>query len=184
MAKPLVPDDLWHSIEPLLPAPKPRRFRFPGRQPIDDRTVLTGILFVLKPGIPWADFPGERGCCGMTLHKRLSQWQRLGVWDAIHRRLLDQLRGIAKIDCSRVVVDSASVRAVHGGGKNWPQPGGSAQGRYQTPPRGRGRGRAFGHSPARRANPCCEPIAATCRGHRADPRSRRRTASQAQAGDG
>jgi transposase len=88
MAKPLVPDDLWHSIEPLLPAPKPRRFRFPGRQPIDDRTVLTGILFVLKTGIPWADFPGELGCCGMSLHKRLSQWQRLGVGDAIHRRLV------------------------------------------------------------------------------------------------
>jgi hypothetical protein len=27
MAKPLLPDELWQRIEPLLPAPKPRRFR-------------------------------------------------------------------------------------------------------------------------------------------------------------
>jgi hypothetical protein len=36
----------------LLPPPKPRRFRYPGRKPVDDRKVLTGILFVLKTGIP------------------------------------------------------------------------------------------------------------------------------------
>ena len=32
---------------------------------------LTGILFVLKTGIPWEDFPQEMGCCGMTLWNRL-----------------------------------------------------------------------------------------------------------------
>ncbi len=40
MAKPLVTDALWERIEPLLPPPKPRRFRFPGRKPIDDRKCL------------------------------------------------------------------------------------------------------------------------------------------------
>ena len=43
---------------------------------------LTGILFVLKTGIAWEDFPCEMGCCGMTLLNRLRQWQRAGVWDA------------------------------------------------------------------------------------------------------
>ncbi|MBK1710739.1 hypothetical protein CKO17_17020, partial [Marichromatium gracile] len=42
---PLLPDDLWAEIEPLLPAPKPRRYRYPGRKPIDNRRALTGILF-------------------------------------------------------------------------------------------------------------------------------------------
>ena len=50
MAKPLLPDELWERIEPLLPPPKPRRFRFPGRKPLDNRKALTGILFVLKTG--------------------------------------------------------------------------------------------------------------------------------------
>jgi transposase len=49
MARPLVSDDLWELIEPLIPKVK-RRYRYPGRKRIDDRKVLTGILFVLHPG--------------------------------------------------------------------------------------------------------------------------------------
>ena len=59
MAKPLLSDALWKRIEPLLPPHKPRRRRFPGRKPIDDRKALTGILFVLKTGINWEDLPQE-----------------------------------------------------------------------------------------------------------------------------
>src|SRR5437762_7934471 len=46
------PDGLWQRIEPLLPK-KQRRFRYPGRKPLDDRKVLQGILFVLHTGIGW-----------------------------------------------------------------------------------------------------------------------------------
>jgi transposase len=115
MAKLLVPDDLWELIEPVLPPPKPRRSRFPGRKPVDNRVVLTGIIFVLKTGIPWEDFPREMGCCGMTLWNRLREWQSAGVWPRAHGLLLAKLRGAGLIDFSRVVVDSASVRAVFGG---------------------------------------------------------------------
>src|SRR5438093_12709883 len=117
MAKPLVSDALWDLMQPLLPPPKPRRFRYPGRKPVDDRQALTGILFVLKTGIPWEDFPIEMGCCGMTLWNRLDAWRRAGVWDTLHAVLLGQLRADDRIDFSRVVVDSSSVRAVHGGKK-------------------------------------------------------------------
>jgi transposase len=57
MAKPLLDDELWSLIEPLLPPPKPRRFKHPGRKPLDRRKALTGILFVLKTGISWEDVP-------------------------------------------------------------------------------------------------------------------------------
>jgi transposase len=60
--KPLVTDALWERIQPLLPPHPPRRHRFPGRKPLDDRMVLTGILFVLKTGIAWDDLPAELGC--------------------------------------------------------------------------------------------------------------------------
>jgi transposase len=115
MAKLLVPDELWELVEPLLP----KRTRSPqgGHPPVDDRVCLTGILFVLKTGIPWEHFPQEMGCCGMTLWNRLDEWRRAGVWEALHRLLLDRLRGAGAIDFSRVVVDSSSVRAVHGGKK-------------------------------------------------------------------
>ena len=72
MAKPLVSDELWEIVQPLLPAPKPRRFRNPGRKRLDDRKALTGILFVLKSGIPWEMLPQEMGCgSGMTCWRRL-----------------------------------------------------------------------------------------------------------------
>ena len=67
MVKPLLPDELWERIEPLLPPPKPRRFRFPGRKPLDNRKALTGILVILRTGIPWEYLPLEMGCgSGMT----------------------------------------------------------------------------------------------------------------------
>src|SRR4051812_38164703 len=47
-----LPDGLWERIEPLLPR-APRRFRYPGRKPLDDRRMLQGILFVLHTGVGW-----------------------------------------------------------------------------------------------------------------------------------
>jgi transposase len=45
---------------PLIPpeAPKPQG----GRPRVSDRAALTGILFVLKTGIPWEYLPAEMGC--------------------------------------------------------------------------------------------------------------------------
>ena len=59
MARPLVSDELWELFEPLIPK-VPRRHRFPGRKRIEDRKVLTGILFVLQTGIPWEYLPPAR----------------------------------------------------------------------------------------------------------------------------
>ena len=116
MAKQLLEDDLWDLIEPILPKPKPRRTRYPGRKPISHRQTLNGILFVLKTGIPWEYLPLEMGCgSGMTCWRRLRDWQQRGVWQRLHALLLDKLREADKIDWSRAVVDSTSVRAVFGG---------------------------------------------------------------------
>jgi transposase len=114
MAKPLLADELWAVIEPLLPAPIPKPKG--GRPPVPNRDALTGILFVLKTGIPWEYLPQEMGCgSGMTCWRRLRDWQDAGVWDQVHRFLLDQLRAADQLDLSRAIVDSASVRAVFGG---------------------------------------------------------------------
>ena len=118
MAKPLLTDEQWALLEPLLPSPKPRRKRFPGRKPITNRQALTGILFVLKTGIPWEYLPQELGCgSGMTCWRRLHEWQKAGIWQKIHEHLLAKLRQADQIDWSRAIVDSASVRALRGGKK-------------------------------------------------------------------
>jgi transposase len=116
MAKPIIDDGLWSLIEPILPKPKPRRFRFPGRKPVGNREALTGILFVLMTGTPWERLPQEMGCgCGMTCWRRLRDWQEAGVWERLHQFLLSRLNGADKISWFHALVDSASVRAVFGG---------------------------------------------------------------------
>src|SRR5437660_11392365 len=90
MAKPIVSDELWEIVEPLIPRVE-RRFRNPGRKRIDDRRVLTGILFVLKTGIPWEHLPQEMGCgSGMTCWRRLRDWNEAGVWERLHQVLLKE----------------------------------------------------------------------------------------------
>ena len=46
MPGPLVPDELWEFVQPLLPRHKARPGKR-GRPPVDDRACLTGIIFVL-----------------------------------------------------------------------------------------------------------------------------------------
>lgn len=119
MAKELISDELWAEIEPLLPKPKRRRFRYPGRKSLDRRKVLNGIVFVLRSGIPWEMLPQEMGCgSGMSCWRYLSAWQKSGVWQKVHEFLLNKLQKSNRIDWSRAVVDSASVRAVFGGQKS------------------------------------------------------------------
>jgi transposase len=141
MARQLVDDALWSVIEPLLPV-KPRRRQYPGRKRLNDRLALTGILFVLQSGIPWEMLPQEMGCgSGMTCWRRLRDWQKAGVWEQLHTVLLSRLRGADQLDLSRVIVDSSSVRAVHGGKK-----------RGQTRPTGVKRGASTTSSSRRMAS--------------------------------
>jgi transposase len=111
MAKQLVDDALWELIEPLLPPP-PARTGTRGRPRLSDRAALTGILFVLRSGIPWEMLPQEMGCgSGMTCWRRLRDWHRAGVWRKLHQLLLSRLERDGQIDWSRASIDSVSVRA-------------------------------------------------------------------------
>ena len=85
---------------------------------LDDRKVLTGILFVLQSGILWEMLPKGMGCgSGMSCWRWLRAWQEAGVWDRLHEVLLARLRAAGRIDWSRTIVDSSSIRAVGAGQK-------------------------------------------------------------------
>jgi transposase len=110
MAKPLVSDELWAIVEPLLPKPGPKKKD--GRPRIPDRNCLTGIVFVLKTGIQWEYLPQEMGCgSGMTCWRRLRDWQAAGVWEDLHRTLLNRLGEAERIDWRRASIDSSTVPA-------------------------------------------------------------------------
>lgn len=107
MSKPLVSDELWALVAPLLPPepPKPK-----GSCPrVPDRTRLTGI--------PWEYLPIVMGCgSGVTCWCRLPVAQAAGDWDRLHQPLLDLLGEANRIDWARASLDSASVPAKCGVG--------------------------------------------------------------------
>ncbi|MFL4907588.1 IS5 family transposase [Streptomyces sp. MMS24-I2-30] len=118
----IVSDELWARIEPLLPV-VPRRADHPGRRRLDDRKVLSGILFVLYTGIPWEFLPQELGFgSGMTCWRRLRDWNDAGVWQRLHESLLAELNAAGALDWSRAVIDGSHVRAMKGGPKTGPSP--------------------------------------------------------------
>lgn len=137
VAKPLVDDALWEVLQPLIPVKRRRRLH-PGRKRLDDRQVLTGILFVLRTGIPWEHLPQEMGCgSGMTCWRRLHEWQVQGVWQRLHRELLTRLHTADRIEWSRAAVDSSSLRAVGAGEKKRAQSDRSRPAGQQAPSRHR-----------------------------------------------
>jgi transposase len=151
MSATLLPDALWDLVKPFLPISPLRPTG--GRPRVSDRACLTGIVFVLRSGIPWQMLPQELECgSGMTCWRRLRDWQLAGVWDLIHFALLDWLARCDQIDWSRAVVDSCSIRAVYVGNQTGPNSYRSGQAREQAASDLRRPGHAARH-PAERGQP-------------------------------
>jgi transposase len=113
MSNELVSDELWRIIEPLLPTDLSKARG--GRPRIPDRAVLSGIIFVLRSGIPRRMLPKEMVFgSGVTCWRRLRDWQKAGVWYLVHRALLGRLGKSGKVNWSRASLDSASVPAKRG----------------------------------------------------------------------
>jgi transposase len=124
MSEPLLSEQLWQRIEPLLPKQKKRRHvQYAGRKPVDARKVLQGIIFVLKTGVPWKSLPATSDFpSGHTCRRRLLEWERKGVWQRLWQSILSELQAKGQLDWERGVVDSSSIRAGHGGEKTGKSP--------------------------------------------------------------
>lgn len=112
--KPLVTDELWEVVAPLLPR---RRAQPKGGRPwVDDRATLNGVLYVLRTGIPWKLLPTALGWgSGVTCWRRLREWQRRGVWRKLHQAMLERLAAADGIDWTRASLDTRSLAAKTGG---------------------------------------------------------------------
>lgn len=121
MVEPLVPDDLWALVQPVIPPP-PVRSRG-GRPRHCARQTLAGIIYLLRWGLPWRHLPLALGLgSGRTCERRFAEWQRGGVWMRLWRILLDHAQHRGQLDWSRSAMDSISVPAPRGGTHTGPNP--------------------------------------------------------------
>lgn len=109
--KPMLTEEQWLRIEPLLPEEDrtPRR----GRPPSGNREVLEGILWVLKTGARWRDVPFPYPS-GSTCRRRLLLWEEQGLWLEIWREFLAQLDKKAILDWNESFIDGSFAPAKKG----------------------------------------------------------------------
>lgn len=121
MAEARMPEEFFEEVITYLPIEQgvgPQG----GRPLTPHHTVLKVLWFVLTTGCRWEDVPLEMGCSGRTAHRRLQDWQELGIWDQVHAHFLKQLKKLGELDLAVAVVDSVQVRAFGGGEETGPSP--------------------------------------------------------------
>jgi transposase len=102
-------DRQWKFIEPLLP-PKARE----GRPRSDDRRTINGIMYVLTTGCRWMDLPAKEYGPKSTVHDRLKDWEKLGVWKKIMDSIVSSGYLQGKLALDKIAVDSTDVAAKKG----------------------------------------------------------------------
>jgi transposase len=121
MADCFMPVEFMDVLQPLLPPDMPVGPKG-GRPPVRNGVVLPVIWYVLSTGVRWHDILPVMGCSGRTAHRRLQRWQEIGVWEALHMKLLALLNRDGKLDLDVVVIDSTMVPAPGGGDDTGPNP--------------------------------------------------------------
>ena len=99
-------DQQWRQIEPLLPAQKPRI----GRPSKDHRTIINGILWVLRTGAPWRDLPEGYGPWP-TVASRFYRWRKKGLWEGLLSNLQQEADAAGQLEWEVHYVDGTIVRA-------------------------------------------------------------------------
>lgn len=120
MAGRLLTDELWNEIGPLFP--QHQQSSKGGRPPVDNRSVFTCLLFMLKTGIGWRELPTEMGASEKTVRRRLKAWSEQRLWQRVYSQLLAKLRAAGRLDLAEVLVDGGLIKAPCGGENAAPTP--------------------------------------------------------------
>jgi len=106
-------NEQWGLIVPLLP-PSPRKDGR-GRPRRDDRSILDGVLWVLKTGAQWYELPRDRGYAPyQTCHRRLQEWAKNKVFENILTVLAEDMEKRGKIDLKECFLDGTFSSAKKG----------------------------------------------------------------------
>ena len=102
-------DDEWARLEPLMP--RGRR----GAHRVDDRRIVSGIVYMLRCGARWRDCPAAYGPY-TTVYNRFNRWSRQGIWFEMFERLTGSsgIIGTVAIDSSSIKVHRSAAGAKGG----------------------------------------------------------------------
>jgi len=103
----------WSILEPLLPK---QDYSRGGRPRAEDKRTVEGIIWVLTTGAQWDELPSKYGS-PMTCWRRLRDWQKLGIWKNIWKKLLAMLEKGGKIEWEVSFLDGTFAPAKKGGSK-------------------------------------------------------------------
>lgn len=116
-------DEQWAILGPLIPE---ERRRADGRgRPIvhDNRSVMNGVLWILRTGAAWEDLPNVFPSYS-TCFRRFSRWVREGVMRQLLEALARDLEERGDINLAECFIDGTFVVAKKGGSK-WERPSGA-----------------------------------------------------------
>jgi transposase len=120
-------DQEWERLQPLLPPQKPDV----GRPAHDHRTIINGILWILRTGAPWRDLPARFGKW-TTVVSRFYRWRVAGIWQRVFARLQEQADADGRLDGEKHYVDGTVIRAdQHAAGARGRNPEAEGLGRSQ-----------------------------------------------------
>lgn len=98
-------DDLFWLTEAQMARLKPFFPLSHGVPRVDDRRVLSGIIFINRNGLRWRDAPAAYGP-PKTLYNRWVRWSRLGVF----ARILTELAAEGQ-DVETIMIDATHLKA-------------------------------------------------------------------------
>lgn len=78
---------------------------FHGVSRVDDRKIISGIIYVIKNGLQWKDAPREYGP-HKTLYNRFIRWSRMGIFNKIFMELSHQ-----KGTVEQLMIDATHLKA-------------------------------------------------------------------------
>lgn len=99
-------DAAWKILTDLLPPQKP----WTGRPALDHRTVVNGILWVLKSGGAWRDLPEHYGKW-KTVSSRFYRWTKAGLWARVLTTLQERAEQREEVCWTVHMIDGTVVRA-------------------------------------------------------------------------
>ena len=107
-----VSDELWKIIEPILNKLDPPSWT--GRDRIDPRAALDGIIYQMRSGCQWNSLPEKFGD-DSSVHRTFQRWVRRGVLEAIWAKLVQNCEELGGVDWQWQSADGAMGKARFGG---------------------------------------------------------------------